>query len=116
MSDNNCLFCKIAEGKIPTNNVFEDDQAIAFRDINPQAPTHILLIPKEHIASLNDTSIEFQTLLGHLLCLAPRIARQEGIAESGFRVIVNTGTDAGQSVGHIHLHLMGGRPMNWPPG
>lgn len=116
MLDSNCIFCRIIAGQIPSNKVYEDDQALAFRDLNPQAPTHILLIPKKHIASLSEASAEDQALLGHLMCAAPRIARQEGIADNGFRVVVNNGADAGQSVEHIHLHVMGGRPMSWPPG
>jgi histidine triad (HIT) family protein len=116
MSDSNCIFCRIAAGQIPSTKVYEDDDAFAFRDINAQAPTHVLLIPKKHIASLNEASSEDQRLLGHLMSLAPQIAKQEGISDSGFRVVVNTGTEAGQSVWHIHLHVMGGRAMHWPPG
>jgi len=116
MSDRNCLFCRIIAGEIPANKVYEDDHAFAFRDINPQAPVHILLIPKKHIASLNDATPEDHAVLGHLMCLAPRIAKQEGTAHNGFRVVINTGADAGQTVWHIHVHLMGGRPMAWPPG
>ena len=116
MSDSNCIFCRIAAGQIPSAKVYEDDDAFAFRDINAQAPTHVLLIPKKHIASLSEASAEDQALLGHLMCLAPQIARQEGVSDSGFRVVVNTGAEAGQSVWHIHLHVMGGRAMHWPPG
>lgn len=116
MSENNCLFCRIMAGEIPSAQVYEDDQAFAFRDIHPQAPTHILLIPKKHIASLNEASTEDRALLGYLMWVAPQIAAQEGISENGFRVVANTGRDAGQTVEHIHLHILGGRPMNWPPG
>lgn len=116
MSDQNCLFCRILAGEIPASKVYEDDHLFAFRDVNPQSPTHVLLIPKKHISSLNEVSAEDHAVLGHLVRIAPQIARQEGIADSGFRVVINTGADAGQSVRHIHLHVMGGRPMAWPPG
>lgn len=116
MSDQQCLFCRILVGEIPANKVYEDDHSLAFRDVNPQSPTHVLLIPKKHIRSLNESTAEDHAVLGHLLCVAPQIARQEGIADGGFRVVINTGADAGQSVWHIHLHVMGGRPMAWPPG
>lgn len=116
MSQANCIFCRIIAGEIPASKVYEDDQAFAFRDINAQAPTHILLIPKKHIASLNELSLEDQTLLGHLMCVVPKIAKQEGISENGFRLVVNTGADAGQTVWHLHMHVMGARPMAWPPG
>lgn len=116
MSENTCLFCRILAGEIPSAKVYEDDRAFAFRDIHPQAPTHILLIPKKHIASLNDTLPDDRALLGHLMWVAPQIAAQEGISENGFRVVANIGGDAGQTVWHIHLHILGGRPMSWPPG
>ena len=116
MSDQKCLFCRIMAGEIPASKVYEDDHSFAFRDVNPQAPTHVLLIPKKHIRSLDEASAEDHAVLGHLLLIAPQIARQEGVADNGFRVVVNTGADAGQSVWHIHLHIMGGRPMAWPPG
>lgn len=116
MPENDCLFCSILSGEIPADKVYEDDLAYAFRDINPQAPTHILIVPREHIESLNDAAPGDETLLGHLLRLASKIANQQGIAENGFRAVVNTGAESGQSVWHLHLHLLGGRPMNWPPG
>ncbi|MFN0110514.1 MAG: histidine triad nucleotide-binding protein [Blastocatellia bacterium] len=116
MSDSNCLFCKIIAGQIPAAKVYEDDHSFAFRDINPQAPVHVLLIPKKHIASLNEAASEDHAVLGHLLIVAGKIARQEGIADNGFRATINTGADAGQTVFHVHLHVMGGRPMAWPPG
>jgi histidine triad (HIT) family protein len=116
MSEINCLFCNIAAGQIPSKKVYEDDRVFAFRDINPQAPTHVLLIPKEHIASLNDALIETRALLGYLMSVVPLLASQEGIAQNGFRVVINTGGDAGQTVDHLHLHVIGGRPMTWPPG
>ena len=116
MTEADCLFCKIAAGTIPSEKVYEDDHALAFRDLKPQAPTHVLVIPKEHLDSLNDASQSDQALLGHLLRLVPKIANQLGIAESGFRTVINTGGDGGQSVDHLHLHLLGGRPLTWPPG
>ncbi|MBI1763184.1 MAG: histidine triad nucleotide-binding protein [Acidobacteria bacterium] len=116
MTEADCLFCKLAEGTIPSEKVYEDDQALAFRDLHPQAPTHVLLIPKEHLDSLNDASQSDQPLLGYLLRLVPKIANQLGIAESGFRTVINTGGEGGQTVDHLHIHLLGGRPMTWPPG
>lgn len=109
-----CLFCKIAAGSIPAKLVYQDEQLVAFRDINPVAPTHILLIPRQHIASLDDAQDAAQ--LGALLLAAGRLAREEGLAETGYRVVTNTGPNAGQSVAHLHLHLIGGRAMSWPPG
>jgi histidine triad (HIT) family protein len=116
MSENDCMFCRIIAGEIPSTKVYEDATAYAFRDINPQAPTHVLIIPKEHIESLNDASQSDEALLGHLMRLAPKIANQEGIAENGYRTLINTGAESGQTVSHIHVHLLGGRPMAWPPG
>lgn len=116
MSEENCIFCKIVAGEIPANKIYEDDQAIAFHDITPQAPNHILIIPKEHLESLNDAGKGDAPLLGQLLWLAPKLANQQGIAENGFRTVINTGVDGGQSVAHLHLHILGGRPMAWPPG
>ncbi len=113
MSD--CLFCRIARHEIPATTVQEDEQAIAFRDVNPQAPTHILVVPKKHIASLDDASPQDRELLGHLLLLARDLARSEE-ASSGYRTVINNGTGAGQSVFHLHLHLLGGRALRWPPG
>lgn len=110
-----CLFCRIAERKIPASIVREDEQAVAFRDIDAQAPTHILVVPKKHIASLDEASQGDRELLGHLLLMAQDIAREEKIT-SGYRTVINNGTGAGQSVFHIHLHLLGGRAMRWPPG
>ncbi len=112
-----CLFCKIVSGAIPAKRVFEDDQAIAFRDINPQAPTHILVVPKKHLASLADvgSTQEDEELLGHLLAIVVQIARNESLS-GGYRTVINTGSDGGQTVDHLHLHLLGGRAMHWPPG
>jgi len=112
----NCLFCRMLSGEIPVNKVYEDDQAFAFRDINPQAPTHVLVIPRRHVAALSEASDEDQSLLGHLSLVATRVAQQEGVAESGYRTVINSGLDAGQSVLHLHVHVLGGRPLNWPPG
>ena len=110
-----CVFCKIVQGELDSKIVHEDDRAVAFRDLNPQAPTHILIIPKKHIPSLAEASEEECNLLGHLLLVARQIARSQQL-ESGYRVVINNGVEAGQSVFHIHLHLLGGRAFNWPPG
>lgn len=115
MSD--CIFCKIAEKAVPADIVYEDDGVIAFRDLDPKAPSHVLVIPKKHIASLIELSGEDAALLGHIMCeVIPSVARREGFAEKGFRVVTNIGEDGGQTVGHLHIHLLGGRAMKWPPG
>jgi histidine triad (HIT) family protein len=114
MSD--CIFCKIISGDIPAKVVFEDDRVLAFEDIHPQAPTHILLIPKAHYASLNQVPEDQTDLIGHMLMTARRIAGERGIGEEGFRIVLNTGPNSGQDVFHIHFHLLGGRRMTWPPG
>jgi len=114
MSD--CLFCKIAAGQIPAKLLHEDEEAVAFLDINPQAPTHLLVIPRKHIPTLNDLSSEDDALLGRLHRLAARLAAERGIATDGWRLVVNTNRGAGQTVFHIHLHVLGGRTMTWPPG
>lgn len=111
-----CLFCKIAEKKIPAKIIYEDDLSVAFEDIAPQAPVHVLVIPKKHIATSLDIRPEDNALIGHLYQIANRIAKEKGIAERGFRVVMNTNREAGQSVWHIHLHVLGGRAMRWPPG
>ena len=111
-----CIFCKIINKEIPASIVFEDEKMIAFNDINPQAPIHILLIPTEHFASLNDIPEEKKSILSHLLLKARQIAQEKGIAEKGYRIVLNTEKDSGQEVFHIHLHLLGGRRMHWPPG
>ena len=113
MSD--CLFCKIIEGKIPAKKVYEDDRTVAFEDINPQAPTHLLIIPKEHIVGLKEATEADAELLGYCQIVAARLARQRGI-EQGYRTVYNVGPGAGQSVFHLHLHLLGGRDLKWPPG
>lgn len=109
-----CLFCRIARGEIPAKMVVNSKEFAAFRDINPQAPTHILIIPKKHIASLDDMADS--SLLGQMMAMAGALARQEGIAKTGYRTVINTGKDGGQSVDHLHIHLLGGRQMTWPPG
>lgn len=109
-----CLFCRIVRKEIPAKLVAETDHCVAFRDINPQAPLHVLIIPKDHVASLND--VEDGGIVGRMHTLAAKIARQEGLAERGYRTVINTNADAGQTVFHIHLHVLGGRPMAWPPG
>lgn len=116
MAENECLFCRIIGGEIQSTKVYEDNLAYAFSDNKPQAPTHILIIPKEHLDSLNDASQNDEALLGHLLRLAPKLANQVGIAEDGYRTVINTGAESGQTVEHLHLHVLGGRSMNWPPG
>jgi histidine triad (HIT) family protein len=113
MSD--CLFCKIVDGKIPAKLVAEDERAVAFRDLNPQAPTHVLIIPKKHIASLDVLEDADSAIVGHLFVVAKKIAKDEGLAD-GWRTVFNVGKHAGQTVFHIHLHLLGGRALGWPPG
>lgn len=110
-----CLFCKIIEGKIPSTAVFQDDVGYAFADIHPQAPVHVLIVPREHISSLSETDERKNALLGHLLLAAAEIARSKGLAK-GYRIVVNTGEEGGQTVDHLHLHLLGGRQLTWPPG
>ena len=111
-----CLFCKIISREIPGSIVYEDERILAFNDINPQAPTHVLLVPKRHITSLTDLRAEDDQLVGELVRRAAAIARERGISAGGFRTVFNTNRDAGQTVFHIHLHLLGGRNMTWPPG
>ncbi len=113
---NDCLFCKIIAGEIPSEKVYEDDQVTAFRDINPVAPTHILIIPNKHIASINELTSDDETLVGHLFTTARDLAKQEGISESGYRLIINVGPDGGQVIYHLHLHLIGGQKMRHPMG
>jgi histidine triad (HIT) family protein len=110
-----CLFCKVIEKSIPSTPIFEDDLGYAFADINPQAPVHVLIVPREHIESLDHSEETDRSLLGHLLWSAAEIARAKGLGD-GYRIVVNTGRDGGQTVDHLHLHLLGGRPMSWPPG
>lgn len=117
MAEQSCLFCNIVAGDAPANVVYHDDHIIAIKDIKPQAPVHVLLIPRDHnLESLNDASRLDESVLGHLLYTAAKVANQMGIAEEGYRVVINTGAAAGQSVDHLHLHVLGGRKMAWPPG
>jgi histidine triad (HIT) family protein len=111
-----CLFCKIRDGQIPAKLIHDDDRVFAFRDIQPQAPTHVLVCPKKHIATLNDLGPEDEALAGHLFLVAGKIASDEGIAEPGWRAVVNVNSAAHQLVFHIHLHVLGGRAFSWPPG
>ena len=113
---NDCLFCKIATKEIPASIVYEDDRVLAFNDINPQGPTHVLVIPKQHIPSLSDMTPEHDQIVGELVRRAAEIAKDRGIAVGGFRTVINTGRNAGQTVLHIHVHLIGGRSLQWPPG
>jgi histidine triad (HIT) family protein len=110
-----CLFCKIAAKKIPAKMAYEDSEIFAFEDIGPQAPTHLLICPRKHIASLQDAGEQDQSTLGKLQIVAAKLAREKNLAK-GYRTVINTGSDAGQSVPHLHLHLLGGRSLSWPPG
>ncbi len=114
--EKDCLFCKIAAGEIPADKVFEDEQIIAFKDIRPKAPVHLLIIPREHIENVDTTTDEHKELLARLILTARDLAREQGIAETGYRLVLNTNPDSGQEVYHIHLHLLGGRRFTWPPG
>lgn len=111
-----CIFCKIANKEIPTRVVLEDADWIGFHDTNPQAPTHVLVIPKRHVVGLKEASPEDEALLGKLLLATQRVAEATGILQSGFRTVINSGANAGQTVFHLHVHVIGGRPMAWPPG
>lgn len=110
------IFTKIINREIPAQIIYEDEKCLAFRDINPQAPVHVLLIPKREIPTMNDVTLADQEILGYLMLKAPQIAKQEGLADNGYRIVLNTSRDAGQTVFHIHLHILGGRPLEWPPG
>ena len=112
----NCLFCKIIEKQVPAKIMYEDDLCLAFEDVNPQAPVHVLVIPKKHIPTLLDLNEQDNNLMGHLIGISNKIARDKGIAERGFRLIINCNPESGQTVYHIHLHVIGGRTMQWPPG
>ncbi|HUR16659.1 MAG TPA: histidine triad nucleotide-binding protein [Candidatus Limnocylindrales bacterium] len=116
MTNGECLFCRIAAGEIPAEIVLQDDLVLAFADINPKAPTHLLLIPRKHIESAKDLTEEDGPMLGRLFAVAARLAGEAGISEHGFRLVTNSGAGAGQSVFHIHFHLLGGRQLGWPPG
>jgi histidine triad (HIT) family protein len=116
MSEMDCLFCKILAGTAAADVVYQDNRCVVIRDINPQAPTHVLVIPREHLESLDDASQKEESLLGHLLRVSARVANEHGLVESGYRSVINTGSGAGQSVFHLHVHVLGGREMTWPPG
>lgn len=111
-----CLFCKLVAGDITPDTVYEDDDVLVFRDINPQAPLHVLAVPKQHIATINDLGAEHAELVGKMYLAAQKVARQEGVAEAGYRTVMNCNAQAGQTVFHLHLHILGGRAMRWPPG
>ncbi len=112
----NCIFCKIAAGEIGGPPLYQDDDVTAFKDLNPQAPSHILVIPNKHIVSVSDASAEDQMLLGKLMLVAAEVAGQQSLADNGYRLVINTGAHGGQTVFHLHVHLLGGRNMTWPPG
>lgn len=114
MSD--CLFCRMVKGEIKPDVVYEDEAVLAFRDLNPQAPLHVLVIPKLHLATLNDLDETHAALMGKLFLAAKKVAEQEGLAERGYRTVINCNAEAGQSVYHVHLHVLAGRAMHWPPG
>jgi histidine triad (HIT) family protein len=116
MPNHDCLFCKIIAGEIPGEFVHSDDRCVVIQDINPQAPTHVLVIPLEHLESLDEASQKDEAMLGHLLRVAARMANDAGYGETGYRTVINTGAGAGQSVLHLHVHVLGGRTMQWPPG
>lgn len=116
MSVENCIFCKIADGRIPSERVFEDETCVAFNDLTPQAPTHILIVPREHIDSLDKACPAHEGQLGHLLSTAANIARDQGFADDGYRIVINTNSDGGQTVFHLHVHLLAGRSFIFPPG
>lgn len=116
MTDSDCLFCKIIAKEIPADVLYESETALAFRDINPQASTHAVIIPKQHIATINDIELADQSIVGSLFTAARAIAEEEGLAERGYRVVMNCNEDGGQTVFHLHLHMLGGRALSWPPG
>ena len=111
-----CLFCRIIERRAPARFVYEDEQAVAIEDIHPQAPVHLLVLPRKHLSTLQEATAEDETLLGHLLAVSAHLARERGLASKGYRTVINNGAWAGQSVFHLHLHLLGGRVFHWPPG
>lgn len=111
-----CLFCKIANGVIPSNKVYEDDRLIVFHDISPMAPVHVLIVPKVHIPSLNEVQAQDGTLMAHIMSIAAKVADTLGVSGTGYRVVNNCGEDGGQTVAHLHFHLLGGRSLQWPPG
>ena len=116
MPEQSCLFCRIVAGEIPADIIYQDEHCLVFRDVNPQSPVHALVIPRTHVKSLREASQIDSAELGHLLHVAARIADEQGLSESGYRTVINTGAGAGQSVFHLHIHVLGGRPLSWPPG
>lgn len=116
MPASDCLFCRIVDGQIPAKVIHRDEHCLGFLDISPQAPVHALFVPLKHIASVNDATVEHRELLGHLMFAAAKYAREQNVAEAGYRLVMNTNRNGGQTVFHIHLHLLAGRPMTWPPG
>jgi histidine triad (HIT) family protein len=116
MSNESCLFCRLVAGETPADFLHQDERCVVIRDSNPQAPMHVLVIPREHLESLDDAAQTDEPLLGHLLRVGARVANDEGHGESGYRTVINTGAGAGQSVFHLHVHVLAGRPLNWPPG
>lgn len=115
-TDNSCIFCRIIQSKVPAKMAYRDDQCIAIWDVNPQAPTHLLILPNQHLASVAEMTAADETLMGHLLRVASDLAQAEGVGATGYRLVINTGPQAGQSVFHLHIHLLGGRTLGWPPG
>lgn len=113
---NDCIFCKIINGEIPSTKVYEDDKVFAFKDISPEAPVHVLIVPKKHIESTNDLNENNSSIIAHIFTVASKIANEQGIKDSGYRIVNNCGEDGGQTVNHIHFHLLGGRNLSWPPG
>jgi len=116
MAEENCIFCRLINGETAADVLYQDARALAFRDSNPQAPVHALVVPKDHIESLDDIGQRDEALLGHLMRVAARVANQHGLADTGYRTVINTGAGAGQSVFHLHVHVLGGRDLTWPPG
>ncbi|MEA2621677.1 MAG: histidine triad family protein [Chloroflexota bacterium] len=116
MPETDCLFCRIVAGEVPARFVHQDEQIVAFHDVNPRAPTHVLLLPRQHISSAADLTEADASMLGRLFDVGARIAREAGIADDGYRIVTNVGRDGGQTIDHLHFHLMGGRPFTWPPG
>ena len=114
--DPDCIFCKIVAKQIPSNQVYADDQVTAFRDVNPQMPVHVLVVPNQHVANTEELGQDHDALVGRLVRTAQEVARREGVAESGYRLVINTGPDSLNTVPHLHMHLLGGRKMGWPPG
>lgn len=115
-SRSDCIFCRIIAQQSPARIVYQDDQAVAFHDIHPQAPVHILIVPRKHISRLQDLEADDESLMGHLLYLAKLLAEKENLAQHGYRLVINNGRYGGQAIFHLHFHLLGGRPMRWPPG